>query len=180
MVNLLPNSAERAVVWRYRLRLVTLVSLMAALAAFLGGLLLLPSFFLARATADAGLRYADALDQTVGLTNRAGAADTLAALSERVRILDQYAAAPVTPSIIAPLVGALSSSITLTAIDIGRTDTGADVSVTGSAKTRDGLLAFANALHGVGGFSNVSLPVSQLAADTDIPFTISFTFTPTP
>jgi Tfp pilus assembly protein PilN len=180
MVNLLPTAHERSLKRDYYLRLISLVALMLSLVIFLGGLLLIPSYFLARASADASTRYVAALEETVGLRERSGVGATVATLAERVRILNEYAAAPVTPGIVTALIGAMPKGIALTSLSITRTSAGASVSINGSAASRDALLSFATALKDVHAFSGVALPVSQLASDKDIPFSLSFIFTPAP
>jgi Tfp pilus assembly protein PilN len=177
MVNLLPIRARRALIRDYYLRLAALALFLIALVTVLGGLLLVPSFFLARATAQEAARYRAALEETVGLKERAGVAAQVATLSERVRLLDTFAASPATPAIVATLMDAMPRGVTLTALSIARTGTGASLVISGSAGTRDALLSLAASLKSVTTFSGVSLPVSSLVSDADIPFTIGFTYT---
>lgn len=180
MVNLLPISERRAIVRGYYLRLIALVASVVAVTTLLGGLLLLPSFFLARATADAGGRYRTALEETVGLRERAGVSTRAATLAERVRILDAFSLPPVTPDVVTALTDALPRGVTLTSLSIMRKDGGAALSISGAAATRDALLSLAESLKGVSAFSGVSLPVSSLASDKDIPFSISFSYVAPP
>lgn len=181
MVNLLPLSARRTLVRDYCFRLAAFVLFLMALVTFFGTLLLAPSFFLARATADAGTRYRVALEETVGLRERSGAAASVAALAERIRILGTLAALPVTSDVVDKVTGAMPHGVTLTSLTIVRTDSGAALTLSGSAATRDTLLSLAASLKEVNGFSGVSLPVSSLASDKDIPFAIDITYaTPTP
>jgi hypothetical protein len=164
----------------YYLRFFVLVMSAVAVVGFFGGLLLMPSFFLARATAEAGGRYRAALEETVGLRERAGVSARVAMLAERVRILDTFSLSPVTPHITTTVTDALPRGVTLTSLSITRTGTGATLSITGSAATRDALLSLAESLKSVSAFSGVSLPVSSLAADKDIPFSINFAYAATP
>jgi Tfp pilus assembly protein PilN len=177
MVNLLPQNVRRSLIRNYYLRLVALALFAAAVSIFFGGLLLVPSFFLARSTAEQAARYRSALEETVGLKERAGVAHDVSVFAERVRVLDALAAAPIVTDAVGKITDAMPKGATLTAVSIVRTDTGATLGITGSAATRDTLLSLAAALKDVGGFSGIALPVSSLASDKDIPFSISITYT---
>lgn len=177
MVNLLPAQERRAIVRGYYLRLFTLTMSVVTTVMIAGGLFLLPSFFLARATADSGARYRAALEETVGLRERAGVSAHVATVAERVRLLDTFSTSPVTPDIARKIIDALPRGVTLTTLSMTRRDGGAAVSITGSAATRDALLSLAESLKSVSALAGVSLPVSSLAQDKDIPFSLSFIYT---
>lgn len=88
---------------------------------------------------------------------------------------------PLSPqTIIEPIVSALPAGVTITSLSIGVTDQGIEASVAGLADTRDELIAFTQALQGVGRFSNVDLPVSYLAQDSNIDYSIMISVKATP
>lgn len=178
MVNLLPPPVKASVIRAYYLRLGALTLLLISLALLVGGLLLLPSYFLAQASAENGERYLVALEETVGLKERAGAGATMSALAERVRILKEYAGTPMTTSLVDTVVGAKPKSVSINRISWEAST--ATVKVSGTAATRDALLAYVAALEESPLLSGVVLPLSQLASDRTIPFSISATYTPTP
>ena len=74
--------------------------------------------------------------------------------------------------IIGLVVSSKPSGVTITSISITKSNNGANISLSGVASTRNTLLAFDKNLEGVGQFSNVSLPVSFLAEDTLINYSI--------
>lgn len=176
MVNLL--SETRLLARRYLLRFVTVASLALALALALGGALLVPSFFLARATAEAGERYLAALEDIVGLRERAGVARAVASDAERLSVMESYARPPVFSPLLSALSSAIPRGVILTSVSVARAGGETAVSVGGSASTRSALLSFADALRTTPAFSVVALPVGALASESDIPFTISFAYTP--
>lgn len=80
------------------------------------------------------------------------------------------------------IVGSLNSGVTLTTfsftenieIDEGRKKQKYTVSISGTARSRNDLIAYKNALEKEDTFEDIDLPVSNLAKDTDVPFNISF------
>lgn len=178
MVNLLSKALIRARTRRYYARLITLLALVLTLVIGVGALLVLPSFFLARAAADESARYLAALEETVGLKERAGVTKAVGALVERVKTLKDFNTPIMVAYLIDLITGAAPRGITITSFSIDRTGAGGRVVVSGSAATRDALLSFANALKSIKQFSGVALPVSSLARDKDVPFTLSFSYTP--
>lgn len=179
MVNLLPISDRHALTRSYYLRLGALFLFMFSIVAFAGGLLLLPSFFLARGTADAGERYLAALEETVGLRERAGVADEMQALQERVRIMRDAHGGPMSLGVLEAL-GKDVPGISVSGIAFAREGEGAKVSISGVAGTRAALLSFSTRIRENPAFSDVVFPVSQLAGEEDIPFSISAVYRGTP
>ena len=175
MVNLLPRPAQRTLVRTYYLRLGTLFLLSVSLVVAVGGVLVAPSVFLAQNAADASERYLAALEETVGLKERAGAGEQMAVIAERVKILSTVAPALSTP-IIEDVIRAKPKGVKLNAFTIDRTASGANFSIAGVAVSRDALLTFVDALRATPSLSGVSLPVSSLASNEDLRFSLSLQY----
>lgn len=176
MVNLLPDDAQRKLAILYYARLSASAVFLLAFAVAAGAALLVPSYLLATAEADAAARSLSASQKTSSADD--AASQTLPALSERVSILKAYPRTAAVAGILSALTRALPASVVLnkTAMTFGgNADAGGGtVSVSGTAGTRDALIAYAALLRGSALFGGIEVPVSELVAHTDIPFTLSF------
>ena len=174
-VNLIPREVQRSLALRYYMSLATMFFFLAAIAIGLGALLLVPSYLLAKNTVESSARYRAALEDTLGLKEKAGVTDAMSALGERVSVLASYDAAPRTALALAAVGRDLPEGVSVTKMSLQITDTGAGtITVAGVAKARGALVSFVDALRADPLFQSVSIPVNQLATDTDIPFSLSF------
>lgn len=176
MVNLLPRSVVRALVFRYYTRLFTLGCAFIGCAFLISAAFLGPSFILATRAGEAAERYAQAAEESVGLKERSGVSESMRVLNERVSLLDAGSLYPQSTEIIEAMLKPLPRGVSVTAFAYATGEGAANVSVSGVAETRVALLAYAEALRASGQFEGVNVPVSQLALDADIPFSISGTF----
>ncbi len=177
MVNLLPQDAVARLRTRYYARLSSAFLLLVLLVFVLGTVFLLPSYFLSQGAADASARYLAAAQQSATVREHAGATGALATLAEQVLILKQYQGAPVVVPAISEITGVIPKGILVSKIAFGKREDGtASLTVAGTAATRATLLAFVDALKAGGRFSGVSVPVSQLASDSNIDFSLTFGF----
>lgn len=175
-MNLLPQPEQRRLTSAYYMRLATVFCLMVGTAVALGGVLLMPSYLVSRASADSYERYRAALEGSVGLKERAYTSEDVAELIERIRITESYAKSAFTAELIDGFGDKLTPGIRITAISFTRTDSGASVTLGGTALTRQALLTFADALRASPSFTQVSLPVSQLVTEQDATFSITASF----
>ncbi|MDO8523792.1 MAG: hypothetical protein Q7R74_01025 [bacterium] len=176
-VNLLPDTTKRKFAALYYTRLFSIFIFLIALGVAMSGALLVPSYLLANAQADAAERYLAASQKSVNLGAQGGASGMFALLTERLSILTDYLRRSVTGPVLSALSGRLVKGVSVTKIAITLTGNGAGtVSVSGEAGTRDALLRFVASLQGAELFQRVSVPVSDLANEADIFFTLSFSF----
>ena len=176
MINLLPDPAKHSLRMAYYERLAIVFCILAACAVFAGAALLAPSYFLARADANAAQNYLVASSQALTGGGTAGATQTLAQLSEQISLMKSYPRAPHVAEILSQVTNHLPVGVFLTRISVTPGSSGPDtISVSGVAQTRDELLAFADALKSLPAFSGVSVPLSQLAGETNVTFSLSFT-----
>ena len=163
------------------MRLVTTLVLLINIGLVVGGVLLIPSYVVAERAAESAERYLTAIEETTSLRERAGVSQTVRALSERLRILDAVAQQSRGGAALDALLAERTSGIRITGI--GFASDGGDttaLSVAGVASNRTTLLAFIDALRSAGTFGGVEVPVSQLAQDTNIPFSITATYRSSP
>jgi len=176
MVNLLPQQIQRKLARQYYVRLGTVFFLLLAVAIFIGGVLLIPSYFASQNSADSYERYRDALEGAVGLKEREHVSDDIAQLRERVRIMDDYAKSAFTVDFIDALGDKVHTGINVYSISFSRNEGGAEVAIEGEARTRQDLLSFVELLRESAAFTQVTLPVSQLVVDINPSFSIKMNY----
>ena len=177
MVNLLPQKEIRALKRVYYVRLVTTLMFLASLALVVGGILLAPSYVVSGRAAESAERYLAAIEETTSLREKAGVSDTVRALSERLRILDSLIAQPSGVAALDAILAERTSGIRITGIGFAKGESDAvGVAIAGVASNRTTLLAFVDELRAAGTFGGVEVPVSQLAQDANIPFSINATY----
>jgi len=172
MVNVLPRSEQKRLRRRYYLNLGTLFFMALILVFAVGSVLLLPSYFASRAQADSYERYRDAFSGAIGLKEKEKVDAELASLAEELRLTKEYGASAFSAEIFEGLESVPSSNVTITAMSFSRSGETTRFSLSGVAKNRAALLSFAEALKAHPSFANVSLPVSQLVAEVNPPFSI--------
>lgn len=180
MVNLLPQKTITRLRRTYYLRFAATLTILLVGALAVGTVLLIPSYVVSERSADASERYLSAVEETIGVRERAGVSDDVRALSERLRILNEYAGEPTTKNFFEDALSNLSSRITITGISFSKSGGTLNISIVGSADTRSSLLTFVETLQENERFNGVSVPVSQLARDSNIPFSITATYRSAP
>ena len=177
MVNLLPQKQKAQLRRAYYLRLVTTFTLLANVALVVGGVLLIPSYVVSERAAESAERYLAAIEETVAVRERAGVSKTVRALDERLRILDTLAEQPKAVAALDAVLTKRTSGVRITGVGFIKEDGGAtQLSIEGVASSRTTLLAFVDALRAAGTFGGVEVPVSQLAQEADIPFSLTATY----
>lgn len=177
MVNLLPIQEQKKLRTLYRVRLSAVLLFLLSAIVFAGGVLLVPSYFLAETGAAAAQKDLDTSLQSAAARSSSSALAKLALLKERVSLLNDYGRTPVSALILSHIAADASSDIGVNAIDITFTGSGeGKVNVSGKAKTRAALIAFGQKLQDDSAFQGASVPVSDLAGGSNIDFGIPFTF----
>lgn len=180
MVNLLPQKTIAGLRRSYYLRLLTMLIIVLTVAVAIGTVLLVPSYVVSERSADASERYLIAVEETIGVRERAGVTDDIRTLAEQLRILNEYANEPPAKPFFEDSLASLSSEIVVTGISFTKGDDALGISLAGRADSRAALLAFVEALQENGRFEGVTIPVTQLALDSNIPFSITATYRSAP
>lgn len=181
MINLLSERTQRSLRMAYYARFATVAALLCALAVFAGGALLAPSYFLAAVDEGAARDTLASSDRMLASESATGNEEVLAQAAEQVSLMKEYLRTPSIAAALSAFTARVPGGVVVSAVSVTPGAGGTDsVSLSGSAKTRNDLLSFADALRASSSLSGVSVPLSQLAGETDIKFTLSFSFAPHP
>lgn len=177
MVNILPKKEQNDLVTAYYTRLGSAFLILATLAVVIGGALLAPSYILLNDSASASERFTQAVTQTLSLKSKTGGEDTLSSLSEQTTLVNQLTRPPQIPALLSGILAAQGKNIAITKMSFLLEGTGTGtLNLTGTAVSREALVAFVDALKSNSAFANAAVPVQNLAGDSDIPFTLSFAY----
>lgn len=171
MFNLLPQSQKKEAKREYHLRVLTVAFYLSGTALVAGGLLLAPSYVMVSLRIDA----AEGAQQLLAGAKDDGdtPAAILAAVERDVRILNSLATPLTVEDTVSKALGIRPLGLTTTTIIYEEQGARGTLSVKGVAKSRNDLVAFVRALEAIPEFSNVELPISNLARNENIPFTLS-------
>lgn len=175
MVNLLPTAAKRQIVVEYYLRTVTVWLFLLTGAATVLGMLLIPVAVLVNLQLDA---YAETYTRvSADNASFAEAEEDVRQANDLASLLSGVSAyAPVWPDI-AFVMDMAGPAITVTEVNAVREkEVVAAVTVSGDAATRAALAAYRDALEADPRVLSAALPLSNLAKDRDVPFSIVVTF----
>jgi Tfp pilus assembly protein PilN len=177
MVNILPENARRELKTAYYMRLAAFSLCALAAAVIAGGALLVPAYLLAKNEADAAGRVDAALAQSLSIKEKEGPGKTLAVFTEELNLLNRYDYRALMPQLFSSVLAELGDGITLSKISFTfSSDTEGKAALSGRSKTRSDLVAFVNALQKNPLFQGVSVPVSDLATETNLEFVLQFSF----
>lgn len=180
MVNLLPETAQHSLHKAYYQRLGVFALFLAALAAGSSAALLLPSYIFATAdlmAAKQSFSDANAAVSPLSVSDRAA----ITQASEGIQLMRTYPRSPRIASLVAAAMHAATNGVVVTQVMVvPAPDGSAAVSISGKAADREALLSLEGALRTSGTFTGVSVPLSDLAGNADIPFALSFSSLPTP
>lgn len=175
MINLIPPVAKRNLIREYWLRVLVVWLLLAGCALLVGAALLLPPYVLIHSQVAAYEATVSAAEAKV---------EDYRAVSRELAIDTQLAQQLVQADDVALLSPYLDRFVELsgTAVDIGAIRIGRDqslaiqtISVSGRADDRQSLAAFRDRLLAEAAVASVDLPLSNLASDRDINFSLTVT-----
>jgi type II secretory pathway pseudopilin PulG len=177
MVNILPHKTQNELRIMYYARLFGTFFLTAACIVGIGAGVLIPSYFLAQEEAEASKQYAAALQQTLSVSEGGSAGKAVPILAEQVTLMKSYGKDAALAPALTRIVGAIPDDVSIRRMGFKFPNTGEGViTLNGNAQTRAALIAFVDALKKDPLFKGVSVPVSDLVSDDDLPFTLSFSF----
>lgn len=173
MINLLPTAYRQDLIKAYRVRLVVVALFFIAGALATGALLVAPSYATVLMQLQ-DLKAQRAGQQAQAVADTTDLATVLAQSDQNIELLRaKYARVPVT-DVISALIGIKPAGIMLLSVRYDRTDAGAETLVfSGRSLSRDALVSFQDRLQDEPHIANVTLPISDLANNTDIDFTIT-------
>lgn len=175
MLNFLPNKTAAAVRRRYAARLAGAFALALGAGAATYGVALVPAIVEGRRAVESLSARADALRASAETKEYGLAAREAAALRRDVAA----AAVSLNPAISSAVDGvirAVPGDVSIASFSFSRVGTSTvQAKIEGVAKTRDALLLFRANLERAAGVSDVDVPVSSLARETDAAFSVTAT-----
>lgn len=172
MINLLTPDALCTVRRTYWVRVLTVWSVVGVVAAVVAGALLLPPYVLIASQIrvyEAGATEAAAKIATY----QTASAALIAATAQARWVVDSVEQTPLT-TLLTTLEGALPNTVRLTGIELSRTDTGfSPITLSGVAATRRDVVVVEELIEALPEVASVSLPVTNLTARTEVPFTMT-------
>ena len=178
MVNLLSNTEQKKIRTLYRARLGATLLFLSAVILFAGGILLVPSYFLAHTVADAAAKDLQTSKESAASRAASGVEEKVAILSERAILLKEFERTPTATLLLSHIETDKPGEVGVNAISVDFSlPQGGQVTVSGKAKTREALIQFGKNLQEDRAFQGAAVPVSDLASGSNIDFSIHFTFT---
>jgi hypothetical protein len=178
MSNLLPPAQKKSILRLYRKRFISLAFISVLSLVAIGALLLLPSLYVAHSSEQLLTQKRDVLasNDTSTITKSLGA--SINDINSRLNVFSTSApTSPLVADVINPILGVKTAAVHITNITytLGAKDTQADVDISGTADSREALLAFSDQLGEISTFSNVAVPISSFIKNANVTFTVSAT-----
>lgn len=174
MINLIPPDAHRRVVLEYWVRVVTVWSLLVAIGCSMVALFFVPTFVLIESQL-----HVYAQTATQASTQQSTFATLQSSVAQANTIAQQLASDNNTQlfsTYITDINSLSNANVVVQGIQMQRTKGAVQtIMVTGTATTRATLAAFRDSLEAFPAFKTADLPLSNLAKDKDITFTITVT-----
>lgn len=176
MANLLPKQYLKTIKRERLYRVLVVVFIGLFVVEIIGIAFLVPSFILARSRAGDAEREVELAQEYIAQQEQTGVLEDARATRTMIERLEVELDAITLSKILAGLDASVQPGITFEAIDYTRVAKQSDkLAIKGTAATRDTLLTFARSLNSTPLFSDVSVPVSNLAQGTNIHFSLSIT-----
>lgn len=175
MINLIPTRARKNILKEYWTRVLSVWMLLLGSAAVVIALLLVPSYVLVTLQSNAlSAVAAEARDKSEEYDT--SAIQIVDANRRGALLMEQTAELPMT-ELIALIEALAGEQVAITELRFLHAADGSiePVTVVGKAATRADLAAYRNALEANNVFDAVNLPISNLAKDIDIPFSMTVT-----
>lgn len=175
MINLIPPHARKQVQFEYWVRVFSVWLLVIAVALAMVLVFLLPAYVLINSQLSAYQEtYKQASEQDASYKELEAAVRTANAKAQQLLVGSDRLHFTEVLTEIETLAGA---AVSIESVDMDRTDLGTidALQVRGTAATRAALAAYRDAIEEQALFESAVLPISNLAKDRDVPFTITVT-----
>jgi len=174
MRNLLLGEDKKAIRREYLLRLAIIALSFVFVTVLFAGILLLPSYFISDSKERTAKERHEIIEQSIAAREGEASLSLLSDANQKLALLTPQSKAISLERIIDTVVSSLPRGVTVTKFfytyDSGK---GGELSIAGKAETREDLLAFQSTLRGEPLFETVTLPISNLAADKDIAYSMA-------
>ncbi len=177
MSNLLPESHKASVIRLYRKRFLTVAFFALAILSLIGAGLLLPSLFLAKNDEAVLVQKRDTLGARETSSIAHSLALSISTINQKLGVFSATVpASPVIGSVIKPMLGVQGNSVKISMInfDLVPDQPGiARIRISGTAESRETLLAFTDRIKALPGWTAVDLPIMSFIKNSNVTFTIS-------
>ncbi len=173
MLNLLADSDKRTVRILYGARVLMGFFLISIVIAAFGIVSLLPSYFLIESRAGAARAQLDLLERSIAAKSDEATNPVLADARRKLAELSAVSSRTPIHVFFETILDLRIAPVHVTGIAYDAAESGGTVRVLGIADAREPLTRFVKILAREGSFTSVDLPVSDLAANADISFSIS-------
>ena len=176
MINLLSDIQKSSVRREYRLRLLAVFLVFAAVSIFIALVLLIPSYVTDQGKRAAAEKNYEIFKKTIELQNEKALSSALLGVREKMDSLDgEIDSRARAYEIIERIVDSKGSGVAVSGFSINFSDGKGEIKVEGVADNRASLLAFVQNLKNSGTFQSVFVPVSNYAKESGIIFSLSLT-----
>lgn len=174
MFNLLPENLRERIKKEYRFRLTIVVLSFIILSQISFLVFLFPSWLISFYKEKDFIVKSDEISKTISALDVASTTSFIKVLNERLLNINDAMEYPMMMPIFDSILSVRSPSIRLSGIYYTASDSNsAVVTISGMSDKRDSLVFFTENLRKIESFSKVDLPISNLAKDKNIDFTIS-------
>ena len=175
MINLIPAEAKKRILREYWLRAVTVWFFLWSCAILLGVTLLVPSYVLINLQIKAYASSAQTANEKN--ENYESVAKELEHASKLAAAVSEQFQRPTMTQYLSRIKSLESADAQVTRVNLSRDgESVREISISGTAASRQALADFRNRLREEDGVESVDLPISNLAKDRDIPFELTVTF----
>ena len=172
MSNLLPKRDKKRLNIEYLFRLISIVLIFSSTTILLSIISSLPSYFLSNTKTNLVEERVNFLKTYLEEKKKTDPAPVLFQTNEKIEVLELLKIPKINESI-RSILSEKRSSIKINNFNLRGTDEGArSLFVGGEARDRDSLISFAESLESVSQFMNIDLPLSNLAKNRDVDFSI--------
>lgn len=172
MANLLPTTERKALAIERRWRLVSAISVLFSIVGLAGIGLLTPSFIAARSTLASGAERIATTQQLIERQGDGGTWQSVGSINEIITHIKTDDGNKPSESI-AQIIDVLPAGVALHSITWKQGDATDTLDIAGVAATRTALIAFGDGLKTTGRFTDVTIPINSLAAQTDLQFRLT-------
>lgn len=190
MLNLLPNNQKQEIIKEYKLRRFAVVILLLSALGIVCLLLVIPSYVLSNIKESEVSSQIDSLSKNLAAQNTSALESQVAVAEKKLVLLNQKETVTTASSFIKEVVNTREKAVSISALrytnlngEVAASSKKTAQPVVGSftlevggvAGDREQLVDFANRLRTISGVDSVDLPLSSLAQDQNIIFTLTIT-----
>ncbi len=174
MFNLLPKEEQQIIAREYRLRLVAAGLVFLFLLWIVALIAIIPLFVLSYQKGEVALKSDEALKEDIASEAKNDPSNVLKISDKKVAALSAETPAFYIYELIAEIIQDRAPGVKISDLNFTRADGGGrNITIMGTARDRETLLAFAANLESIKNFTGVTVPVSDFAPVSDIHFSVT-------